>query len=210
MPRVAQKFIIIVGFGLLVLLAGMDVARPAGFIGDGNPAFAQVRRGVASIPIGHAQFCESHKGECTFNRHAEAVARITDFNWFQLTRINATFNASIVQITDEALYHVEELWTFPDGYGDCEDFVLAKRRALINAGWNPSVLLITIVKQPDGEGHAVLMVRTDRGDLILDNLEGLIKVWSDTPYSFVKRQSQANSGQWVDILDNRPTAIAAR
>ena len=59
----------------------------------------------------------------------------------------------------------------------------------------------------DGEGHAVLLVRTDRGDLVLDNQVGTIDLWNQTPYKFIKRQSQANAGQWVDMIDGRDIQI---
>src|SRR5690606_23222094 len=122
---------------------------------------------------------------------------------------NNAMNSAIVPITDLDYYQVGELWTYPDGYGDCEDFVLAKRRLLIEQGWDPSTLLIAVVRQSNGDGHAVLMVRTDRGDLVLDNLDSMIRVWSDTPYQFIKRQSQANPGEWVLIDDSRQVVTVA-
>ena len=74
---------------------------------------------------------------------------------------------------------------------------------LMERGWPPSSLLITVVLQPNGEGHAVLTVRTSKGDYILDNLESKIKRWDETPYTYLKRQSESHSGRWKDILDNR-------
>ena len=62
---------------------------------------------------------------------------------------------------------------------------------------------MTVAKEGDGEGHAVLMVRTDRGDFILDNQDSTVRDWKDSPYHFLKRQSQANAGQWVGIADKR-------
>ena len=47
------------------------------------------------------------------------------------------------------------------------------------------------------------MVRTDRGDLVLDNQDGRVMLWKDTAYEFVKRQSQTDSGKWVGIDDTR-------
>jgi predicted transglutaminase-like cysteine proteinase len=133
---------------------------------------------------------------------------LTDKNWAQLVKVNAEVNADVVPETDEDQYHVAEFWTYPDGFGDCEDIALQKRKELIADGWPASTLLMTVVKQADGEGHAVLMVRTDRGDLVLDNQDGRILVWNQTPYQFLKRQSQANSGQWVALRDNRDVIVA--
>ena len=167
-----------------------------------NPAFAEAGRAQTSTPIGHAEFCSLHRGECGPNRDLVDAVALTESNWKQLLSINSQINTTVAPVTDEQLYHVAEFWTYPDGYGDCEDYVLAKRRALMKAGWPASTLLITVVRQQNGEGHAVLMVRTDRGDLILDNQDALVKLWTDTPYQYLKRQSQADSGKWVDLYDS--------
>lgn len=174
-----------------------------------NPAFAPIG-GPTSIPIGHAEFCRTHRADCAPNAHVVPAVELTQALWQQLLDVNATMNATIKPETDERLYKVAEFWTYPRDYGDCEDIALAKRRALIQRGWSPSALLMTVVREANGDGHAVLMVRTDRGDLILDNQDGTIRVWNDTPYRFVKRQSQADQSQWVDILDGRATTIASR
>jgi predicted transglutaminase-like cysteine proteinase len=79
---------------------------------------------------------------------------------------------------------------------------------LADAGWSLSDLLITVVLKPDGEGHAVLTVRTDRGDFILDNLAAEIRLWSETPYQYVKRQSASDTGRWVAIRDGRDVEVA--
>ena len=134
---------------------------------------------------------------------------LTEARWGALVRINNRMNSEIVPITDQDLYKVDEFWTYPRGYGDCEDIALAKRQALIEEGWDPSALLITVVRELNGNGHAVLMVRTDRGDLILDNQDGLVRVWNETQYQFVKRQSQAHAGEWVQIEDTRPIVTVA-
>jgi len=172
-------------------------------------AFVAASSTFTSIPIGHAQFCREHISECSANQTVVAVETLTEARWRQLLRVNTGINAEVVPVTDEQLYHVQEFWTYPQGFGDCEDYVLAKRKSLIAQGWPASTLLITVVKQANGEGHAVLMVRTDRGDLVLDNQTPLVKLWSQTPYQFIKRQSQTNPGQWVTLYDTRPTDLAA-
>lgn len=205
-----EKFTALLGISLLLLVAATDVVFARSTVDLSHPAFATVGSSATSIPIGHAQFCVKHPAECTINASFMEVEALTERKWQQLLEINSKYNTSIIPVTDEELYQVAEYWTYPNGYGDCEDYVLAKRRALINAGWDASTLLISVVRQPNGEGHAVLMVRTDRGDLILDNQESLIKLWNETPYEYLKRQSQFDSGQWVDIFDNRATIIASR
>ncbi|WP_164255819.1 transglutaminase-like cysteine peptidase, partial [Stenotrophomonas maltophilia] len=85
---------------------------------------------------------------------------------------------------------IRNWWTYPDdGKGNCNDYVLLKRKLLIEAGWPKSALSMTVVRTAEGEGHLVLMVQTDRGDLILDNMREGILVWNRTGYEFIKRQA---------------------
>ncbi|MDR3475813.1 MAG: transglutaminase-like cysteine peptidase [Devosia sp.] len=196
----------------LAVLAGMAALSPAAgaqLVDFSNAAFAPVA-GQTSIPVGHADFCKRYPNECTMNATVVDDIQLTPDNWKQLLEVNSYFNTSIVPETDMQLYHVAEYWTYPHGYGDCEDIALAKRKQLIEAGWPASALLMTVAKLADGEGHAVLMVRTDRGDLILDNQDSTIRDWRNSPYHFLKRQSQDNAGQWVAIDDERPTVILAK
>lgn len=173
-----------------------------------NVAFAQTT-GPTSIPIGHLDFCQRYHEECGAHPGVSPAAGLTQPLWDQLVDVNNRINAEIIPVTDSEYYNVGEFWDYPDGYGDCEDFALAKRRELIELGWHPSTLLLSVVRQQNGDGHAVLLVRTDHGDLILDNLISTIHVWHETPYQFVKRQSQAHAGEWVQIDDGRQVVTVA-
>ena len=103
-----------------------------------------------------------------------------------------------------------ERWNYPDdGYGDCEDYVLLKRRMLMQAGWPRQALLITVVRDKRGDGHAVLTVKTDKGEFVLDNQNPEILLWSQTGYRFVKRQSQADPNTWITLGEPRPAAATA-
>ncbi len=115
-------------------------------------------------------------------------------------RINRDVNDEIEPMSDLEHWGTLEKWSFPvDGKGDCEDYVLEKRKRLIDAGWPRQALLITVVRDKKGDGHAVLTVKTDRGDLVLDNQESRIKGWTETGYRFVKRQSEAHPSKWVSL-----------
>src|SRR6185369_6600351 len=120
-----------------------------------NPAFAPVS-GPTSIPVGADDFCRRDRQACLPNAHVVEVETLTQASWDQLIAVNDDLNASIVPETDEDLYHVAEYWTYPDGRGDCEDIALEKRRQLIEAGWDASTLLMTVVRERNGDGHAVL------------------------------------------------------
>ncbi|MGB3338583.1 MAG: transglutaminase-like cysteine peptidase [Devosia sp.] len=199
------------GLGAALISAVMALAatiNPTQALDTTNVAFVQTIGGATSIPVGHAEFCKSRPDECRPDTNPVDAVPLTEGLWQQLLSVNAGINQSVVPVTDQELYQVAEFWTYPNGYGDCEDYALAKRRELINAGWPASTLLMAVVKQANGEGHAVLMVRTDRGDLVLDNQIGSVDLWSSTPYKFIKRQSQANAGQWVDMVDTREIVVA--
>ncbi|MDB5613791.1 MAG: putative transglutaminase-like cysteine proteinase [Devosia sp.] len=191
------------------ILALAAFAAPVQALDTSNVAFIQTGTTATSIPVGHMEFCKSRPEECRVNANPVATVPLDDQRWSQLLNVNAYVNQTVTPVTDQDLYQISEFWTYPNGYGDCEDYALAKRRELINAGWPASTLLMTVVKQANGEGHAVLLVRTDRGDLVLDNQVGSVDLWSQTPYQFIKRQSQANAGQWVDMMDDRNITITA-
>ena len=76
-------------------------------------------------------------------------------------------------------------------------------------GWPREALLMTVVRDQHGEGHAVLTVKTDRGELILDNQTNDILYWSDTGYRFVKRQSQSDPNVWVSLGEPRAAPATA-
>lgn len=202
-----NKIIIFVAAAVVTLFAFLPPAGAAQ-VDTSNPAFAEIA-GATSIPVGAAEFCKAHRDECAPNSTVVDGVELTQDLWAQLLAINADVNARVAPVTDADQYQIEEYWTYPQNAGDCEDYALEKRRTLINGGWDPSVLMIAVVRQASGAGHAVLMVRTDRGDLVLDNQDGMVLVWTETPYQYIKRQSQANPGQWVDIVDNRGIVVAA-
>lgn len=159
--------------------------------------------GRTTQPVGHYDFCKQYKKECSQTSRTEAPLQLTKDLWAKIIQVNAQVNTAILPRTDMEMWGKEEVWSYPTQsgiqYGDCEDYVLLKRRMLINAGFPVNTLLITVVRQQNGEGHAVLTVRTDRGDFILDNLEDSVKIWNQTSYTYLKRQSARHSGQWVDI-----------
>src|SRR5258708_5109161 len=160
-----------------------------------------IARGKTSQPIGHYEFCLTHRDECTVKSRTEERVQLTAERWNELVAVNNTVNTKIKAATDMEVYGRAEFWAYPVDRGDCEDYVLLKRRILQTKAWPTGSLLITVVRQRNGDGHAVLTVLTDRGDLVLDNLEPHILVWSETGYQYLKRQSEFDSGAWVAIDD---------
>ena len=161
-------------------------------------------------PIGWVEFCAEHPFECKASPAAPRDVVLSNKAWADLTRINKWVNENVTPMTDLEHWGVVEKWSYPDdGYGDCEDYVLLKRRMLMEAGWPREALLITVVREKNGNGHAVLTVKTDKGEFILDNQETKILLWSETSYRYVKRQSQSDPNRWVALGDPRPTVATA-
>jgi len=164
----------------------------------------------ARAPIGWIEFCSEYAPECETNVLEARDVVLSTKAWKDLLRINKWVNDSIKPVTDLEHWGVVERWSYPDdGYGDCEDYVLLKRRMLMQAGWPRQALLITVVRDKRGDGHAVLTAKTDRGEFILDNQNEEVLLWSDTGYRFVKRQSQNDPNVWIALGDPRPATATA-
>ncbi|MCA0405398.1 MAG: transglutaminase-like cysteine peptidase [Proteobacteria bacterium] len=199
----ANKIIGVVG--LFFTLTGGAVAQQTGSVSNvGAPTTA---------PLGFTQFCRDYPQDCVNRTYGQTSIALTESNWRQIVKINADVNNAITPATDMEHWGVPERWDYAeDGKGDCEDYVLEKRRRLMKAGFPIQTLLITVVRDHKGEGHAVLTVKTDRGDFVLDNQVGKILAWQDTGYRFIKRQSDENPMNWVSLggVDTRNVASARR
>jgi predicted transglutaminase-like cysteine proteinase len=161
-------------------------------------------------PIGWVEFCSEYAPECQTKPLEPRDVILTAKAWKDLIRINRWVNDTIKPITDLEHWGVVERWNYPDdGYGDCEDYVLLKRRMLMQAGWPRQALLVTVVRDKGGDGHAVLTVKTDKGELVLDNQNTGILFWFDTGYRFVKRQSQSDPNVWIALGDPRSAPATA-
>jgi len=188
---------------MMAMLAMSSAALPAS-----TSNLSMVTGGATSQPIGHYDFCQIHRDECGPNRNTANI-QMTPDQWTLVRSVNTTVNTTIKPMTDKEIYGKDEVWAYPTTAGDCEDYALLKRRILIQRGFSPANLLLTVVRKPDGEGHAVLTLRTTEGDFILDNLAANVKPWFDTDYSFIKRQSSYNAGRWVTIENGRDVLVGA-
>jgi len=176
------------------------------------PAAAMTVLGAASQPVGHYDFCRRYPQTCRANKGSRAPLKITAQNWTLINRVNLLVNKKVKAATDEEIYGKDEYWEYPDkaGWrGDCEDYALLKQLYLRKSGIPAADLLMTVVRKPNGEAHAVLTLRTDKGDYILDNLHDSIKNWQDTDYRYVKRQANYNSGRWVNIEPRQNAPLIA-
>ena len=201
---------------MCVLVAALGLHSPMGAAAD-NQRVTGIDRpspfmrvfGQALPPYGFVQFCEVLPAECAAGPTEEGRVRPTPEALSELDEVNRTVNRTIQPATDLELYGVSERWTLPTIKGDCEDYALLKRSILLRRGWPTSALLMTVVRDEMGEGHAVLTARTAQGDFILDNKVEEVKLWYNTPYDFVMRQSYLNPKVWM-ALDAREAGSVAQ
>ena len=155
--------------------------------------------GKSRPPIGYVLFCKRGADECTAENGKTERLALTDEIWNDINQVNTFVNSSIKPSSDIDLYHITEFWAYPTTAGDCEDYVLLKKRLLVKLGFNSDELLITVLLDEHGEGHAVLTVLTQNADLILDNRRDEVLSANQTNYKFLKRQSQHDPKQWVSL-----------
>ncbi|MGH6835954.1 MAG: transglutaminase-like cysteine peptidase [Methylocella sp.] len=161
--------------------------------------------GPTSVPYGWADFCRRYQGECDGGPLAPQDVNLTPRARKEIERVGKWVNTHVKPVSDMEHWGVLDQWDYPaDGMGDCEDYALFKRKILIDEGFPRQALLMTVVKDEHNEGHAVLTVKTNAGEFILDNLNDAVKPWDRTGYRFVKRQSQTDQNVWLQIGD--PTA----
>ena len=166
-----------------------------------------------SAPYGWYDFCGRQPKECAVPRRAAVDIAMTDETWETLDRINRQVNASIKPVSNFDHWGTRlDHWDYPiDGKGDCKIYALYKRKLLLDGGFPRQALLMTIVRDLHGDGHAILTVKTDHGEFVLDNLASEIRPWNATGYRFVKRQSQEDPNLWVAINDpGMPALTLAR
>src|SRR5215213_4270408 len=197
-----------------VMLAGLLEIRT----GEARTMAPQLPAATSAETLGEARpllawidFCRRYPGECVVDASEPAAIALTPRTWQTIVSVNRKVNATVKPMTDLDHWGVADKWDLPDdGHGDCEDYQLLKRKLLVEHGLPRRALRMTVVIDDQGEGHAVLMVRTDRGDFILDNKRMSVLPWHQSGYAYVKRESQTLVG-WVSLGGaTSPVATANR
>lgn len=194
-------------FSSLALIVGMFCAGILPAFG-GSGAFLVAQHAI-SAPDGAAGLCSKYRWACATSSRSS----LSQSNLIRLaSSINTQVNHQTSTIDDHVQYGREEHWALPTARGgDCEDFVLLKKKILIKNGVAGKNLLIATVLDRNLNSHAVLILRTQSGDLVLDNLTNDIRLWKDTGHTFLKLQNPAAPGGWHAVLaggviKERPTA----
>lgn len=171
-----------------------------------------VRTGDSRPPIGWVEFCakRNYAAECAVDTSEPERVELTPRLWRLVTGLNSKVNREIEPVTDMDHWGIIERWDMAEnGRGDCEEYVNVKRKRLVEAGVPRRALRVVVVIDEENAGHAVLMLRTDKGDYILDNKRNAILVWHQTGYVFVKRESQDKVG-WVALGGVTGPQLASR
>jgi predicted transglutaminase-like cysteine proteinase len=154
-----------------------------------------------SVPYGWVDFCQRRPEECGLGKLQPVDVRLNKKTWAILNKFNRVANGAIEPVTNlEHWGTMVDHWDYPvDGRGDCKVYALYKRKLLVEAGFPRQALLMTVVRDLEGEGHAILTIKTDHGEFVLDNLTDEIRPWDATGYTFIKRQSQSDPNVWLDL-----------
>jgi predicted transglutaminase-like cysteine proteinase len=196
-----------------VMTASLDFPKPAEKAAHpaGAPLYTVIVED-AKGPNGWDEFCAHYPGECTVKTSSPRDITLTPDAWDTIVGVNDSVNRRTTPVTDRKHWGRVNKWTFAeDGAGDCKDYALLKQRKLIQAGFPREALLIAVVWTRQNQGHAVLLVRTDKGEFALDNLSKQVLLWSKTPYRYVKRQTRTDPNAWVYIDGDprQPSQLAA-
>lgn len=166
--------------------------------------------GPTIAPFAHVRFCLANPAEC---RERKVVFRggpvkLTEAKRRELMRVNAEVNRDIIGTPAAGETVATEKWLISPERGDCNDYAVTKRSKLIAKGWPSRALLLAEVVVPWGEHHLVVVVRTDKGDLVLDSLNANLRTPAKTGYEWVRVESPVNPKYWSKVAQPA-TEVAA-
>jgi len=156
----------------------------------------------ALAPMSHTFFCLRYRDDCKVDKTAsvDSTVTLTSSKWAELERVNAAVNRAIIpQPNTKGL--AGEVWLISPRAGECHDYAVTKRHELLALGWPEQDLLLSEVVTTWGEHHLVLVIRTSDGDFVADSLNPNIRIWSQTPYQWVRVQSPGNPQIWSTIVN---------
>lgn len=195
-----------------VLVAAASLAGPSHLLAAGlggatrdlGGAVQRLNEGSSALaPFASVKFCLKNKDQCV-DTGGPGIVQLDEDRLEQLKAVNSGINRAIRPVNDRS---GEDVWSADVASGDCEDFALTKRKHLIALGWPSRALRIAVARTSSGEGHAVLVVKTSKGDLVLDNRSSAIKEWRKTGLRWIMMQSGDNPRLWVNIVPSKPRPV---
>lgn len=192
--RAFRRVVSSAALGCAVVLFSAPVAQATGPQTAGHLTSVK----PVAAPAGFSGVCDRYSWACARGSQDRISAdRITAL----AATVNLRVNRSFRQVSDARQYNRREYWALPTALGgDCEDFALMKKRELIRAGVAPDRLRIATVLDRQRNAHAVLVLRTDAGDVVLDNLTNRIVGWDETGYTFLRIQDPSAPGGWSMVM----------
>jgi predicted transglutaminase-like cysteine proteinase len=175
--------------GLAMATMMITTGGAAAYVGPGKVStFDLVTHTAGITPLSMQYFCSEHRNECRSGGSSKVT--MTPNLMAVLKQINSHVNRSIRPVADNS-----DVWSLNPTSGDCEDYVLSKRSALIRAGVSGGSLRIAYTHTRTGAPHAVLVVRTSEGDYVLDNLNNSVKTLRASGYN-IRSMSTSNPTSW--------------
>ena len=111
-----------------------------------SPTLSLQSHGRARPLDAWVEFCARVPSECEVRPDEPAVIKLTPEAWQLLARVNKQVNATIKAMSDQRHWGVPDQWDLPDdGYGDCEDYQLLKRKLLAEEGLPRRAMRMTVV-----------------------------------------------------------------
>lgn len=188
-----------VAAGTIVAIASLSPAAAS------STAATMREGGYALAPFSFVKFCLDYPSDCPKSAGPGRI-HLTSSHMAELADVNRAVNAAIRPTPDTSAMR---FWRLNVNAGDCNSYAIEKRHELIRRGWPAAALALAVAKTSWGEGHLVVTVRTDQGDLVLDNLRSTIIPWQKTGYDWIMRQSEANPQFWVDLDGGEPGTLTA-
>jgi predicted transglutaminase-like cysteine proteinase len=192
-----------------VLTGGIMVCLSAVTCLADNAPLRMTPMQAVNAPPGYVDFCARNPRDCGSANVRKDMIGMNAERWMEVSAINIHTNQSVTSGNDLELFGEDEHWTIAQAAGDCEDYVLLKKKRLEELGYPSSALLITVVMDENNEGHAVLTIAADTGDYVLDNRRDEILPFASTGYQFIKRQSQLDPQRWVSLASAQAGASDA-
>jgi len=150
-------------------------------------------------PFQHVRFCLRYPSDCKSDPTEDERIDLNAATWELLKRVNHSVNMSIIPTPKSYGPDLGDGWTIAPKMGDCNDYAVTKRHALIENGMPSRALRLSVVKTASEIGHLVLVVVTTKGDIVMDDLTEVIRPWQSTDYHWLKIQSATDSKFWYEI-----------
>ncbi|ATN34205.1 hypothetical protein ACO34A_10375 [Rhizobium sp. ACO-34A] len=181
--------------GALTLTSTLNApAWAAGRSASPRAAFLE-EKAITLAPYAFVRFCVQTPQECALKQGAKEVGLSTDVA-IDIASINRSVNHGIAPRNDR---RGRDVWSLSPRYGDCDDYAVTKRRKLMEAGLPARSIRLAIGRTPDGQGHAVFIVRTRTSDLVLDNRSDAIKRVNEVDLVWIKMESADNPKWWYAL-----------